>query len=229
MARRQLLDGDQSFDVTVLEPLGAGHVVLFGVGRGGNPDRHLPLLEALADRGCVVLAPHFERLSSAFPSDEDLLLRARRLRLALDAWGPRDVPVAGVGHSLGATMLVALAGAELWTVERQRVPVARLERVDRLVLMTPPTGFFRAPGALDEVSVPILAWAGTNDLIVTPEQVQFLARALSPRVPVEVRLVEGAGHFSFMNEPPPQTTDTLPDREAFLSELAEQIGRFVVS
>jgi hypothetical protein len=31
-----------------------------------------------------------------------------------------------------------------------------------------------------------------------------------------------------MNSPPPQATETLPDRQAFLPDVAEQVGRFVM-
>jgi hypothetical protein len=44
-----------------------------------------------------------------------------------------------------------------------------------------------------------------------------------------MRVVEGAGHFSFMNELPPQMTDPLPNRDAFLADLADSVGRFVTS
>jgi len=55
----------------------------------------------------------------------------------------------------------------------------------------------------------------------------WLERALAPRVPVETRVIEGAGHFSFMNVPPPHTNEPLPERDAFLANLATEIGRFV--
>ncbi len=61
-----------------------------------------------------MLAPHFDRLSSARPSAEDLYLRARRLRLSLDSATLKNLPVMGVGHSIGASILLALAGAEIW-------------------------------------------------------------------------------------------------------------------
>jgi pimeloyl-ACP methyl ester carboxylesterase len=224
----KLADGGEPFDVTVLEPPQPTRVVLFAAGRGGNPERHLPLLESLAARGCAVVAPHFERLAPVIPTAADLRLRLRRTQLAFDAAAPASLPVAGVGHSLGGAMLLALAGAQLWTIERERLDVAPLSRLDRLVLLAPPTDFFRAPGALDGVRVPILAWAGSHDPIAPPEQVRLLERALAPRVPVETRVVEGGGHFSFMNVPPPQTTETLPDREAFLATLADEIGRYLM-
>ncbi len=78
-------DETVSFDVTVLEVEQPSRVVLFAVGGSGNPERHGPLLTALAERGCSGVAPHFERMVSPVPTDDDLLLRVRRLKLALDA------------------------------------------------------------------------------------------------------------------------------------------------
>lgn len=64
MPRQTLVDGAGSFDVTVLEGGSRSLVVLFAVGGGGNPERHLPLLSTLAASGYTVVAPHFERLTS---------------------------------------------------------------------------------------------------------------------------------------------------------------------
>lgn len=221
-------DGTASFDVTVLEVEQPSRVVLFAVGGGGNPERHAPLLAALAGRGCSVVAPHFERMISAVPTDDDLLLRARRLKLALDAAARPGVPAAGVGHSIGAAMLLALAGGRAWTGPGQPLPITPDDRLERLALMAPATGFFQPPGALDAVRVPIFAWAGTNDCITPPAQAELLRELLRPRIPVEVRLVEGAGHFSFMNVPPPKTVEPLPDRDAFLAGLTGELSDFVM-
>lgn len=228
MSKRPLKDGSESFEVTVLDVSAPSRVVLFSVGAGGNPERHLPLLASLAGRGCTVVAPHFERLASSIPTDAELLLRARRLRLALDAVGPPDVPAAGVGHSIGASMLLALAGAEMWTLSGRRLAISPERRIDRLALLAPATGFFQAPGALDAVAVPILAWAGSADVITPPAHAELLERAVGARAPVDLRIAPGAGHFSFMNVPPPSTSEPLADRDAFLAELADEICRFVV-
>jgi predicted dienelactone hydrolase len=85
----------------------------------------------------------------------------------------------------------------------------------------------KAPGALDAVRVPIIAWAGTKDVITPPAQAELLRDLLGHRLPVELRFVEGAGHFSFMNVPPPQTIEPLRDREAFLANLAAELVEFV--
>jgi pimeloyl-ACP methyl ester carboxylesterase len=227
VSKRALSDGAESFEVTVLEAAEPSHVVLFSVGAGGNPERHLPLLTTLADYGCSVVAPHFERLVSLIPTESDLLLRARRLRLALDYVMRPGLPVAGVGHSIGATMLLALSGAQAWTRAGQCVSVTPDKRFDRLVLLAPATDFFRVPGALDGVRLPILALAGTEDDITPPAQVEFLNDAIEAPATVEVYIVEGAGHFTFMNDPPPQATDPLPNRDAFLADLAGTVCRFI--
>lgn len=225
--RCALNDEADAFDVTVLEAMKPSRLVLFSVGAGGNPERHLPLLTSLADHGCTVAAPHFARLVSPVPTQNDLLLRARRLQLALDHVMRPGMKAAGVGHSIGSTVLLVLAGAEAWTRARQRVSVAPDPRLDRLALLAPATDFFRVPGALDGMSVPVCAWAGTKDEMTPPAQAAFLKDGIGKRVPVDVHIVEGASHFSFMNSPPPQIVEPLTDRDAFLARLGDQVCRFV--
>ena len=223
MATLTLQDGPETFPVTHLD--GPGPVVLFAVGGGGDPERHLPLLQSLAGRGHAVVAPHFARLASPYPTGEHLELRARRLRLALDVVAGADTPAAGVGHSIGATTLLALAGGQIWLGPGRPLAVVPDARLDRLVLLAPATGFFQAPGALDAVRAPILAWTGTRDALTPPAQAELLKRELGARV--DLRVIEGAGHFTFMDVPPPQAIEPHPDRAAVLAELAAEVGRFV--
>ena len=220
-------DAAEKFDVTLVEAAEPRRFVLFAVGAGGNPERHLPLLTRLAEQGSTVIAPHFERLASPNVTDQDLLLRARRLRLSLDAAAGAALPVVGVGHSIGTAVLLALAGGRLWTRRGESLAIAPEARLGRLALLAPATGFFQVPGALDAIKAPVLAWAATLDTITPPQQAEFLKLSLGARVPVELRIAEGAGHFSFMNLPPPHTTEPLPDREAFLAQLAGEVCRFV--
>jgi fermentation-respiration switch protein FrsA (DUF1100 family) len=228
MPKVSVSDDDGAFDVTVFEASAVSRVVLFAVGGGGDPGRHVPLLTALAERGCAVVAPHFARLLTPSPTDDDLLLRARRLRLALDAVARPGAVTVGIGHSIGATTLLALAGAEIWMRSGPKLPIAPDPRLDRLALLTPATDFFRAPGALAAVRTPILAWAATSDAMTPPRHVELLQSAIDPSVRVEVRVAAGAGHFSFMNTPPPNTVEPLPDRDAFLSELTRELCRFAM-
>lgn len=223
-----LKDGVESFDVTLLEAAAPVRVVLFSVGAGGDPERHLPLLRALVANGCSVVAPHFERLVSPRPTEQQLLLRARRLQRAFDLVAAAGLPAAGVGHSIGASMLIALSGGQLWMSSEGPLSIAADARLERLALLAPATGFFQAPGALDAVRLPICAWAGTQDIITPVAQTQWLQDALSPRVSVQVRICEGAGHFSFMHVPPPQAVEPLTDRDAFLAQLTIDVCGFVI-
>lgn len=226
-AKISLNDDGISFEVTLLEPKDPSHIALFSVGSGGNPERHLPLLIKLSEAGCVVVAPHFDRLASAMPTEKDLLLRARRLLLAMKQVMHFDLPVIGIGHSIGATLVLALSGGQLWMGPGLQLPILRDEAIKGLVLMTPATGFFRAPKALDNVRVPILIWAGSNDLITPPAEAEFLRQNLENRAPVKLQVIEGAGHFSFMDILPPQVTDPIANREVFLARLAGDITHFI--
>ena len=228
MLKRSLADGTDPFDVALLEAPAPRRIVLFSVGAGGNPERHLPLLERLAEHGCTVIAPYFDRLLSPTTSEDDLLLRARRLRASLDHAAKGGVPVAGVGHSIGAAMLLALAGARVWMRNGNRLTIEPDPRIDRLALLAPATEFFSAPGALDAVTTPILAWAGGADVVTPPAQAQRLERELGSRIAVDVRVTPGADHFSFMNALPP-TVLALPNRDALLAEVAREVCRFVAS
>ena len=223
-----LQDGAESFHVSVRDAERNSLVVLFAVGAGGNPERHVTLLDALVKSGCTVVAPHFQRLASPVPTEADLILRARRLSLTLDAFAQSETTVAGVGHSIGATTLIALAGGQMWLGPGRRFDIPPDGRLTRLGLLAPPTGFFQAPGALDAVHVPILAWVGSEDRITPPTQIQWLADAMRDRQTVDVRVTDGAGHFSFMDQPPPQTVEPLSNKQAFLQEHSNELCRFVV-
>lgn len=228
MQTKTLQDGVETFEVLVHQTTKISAAVLFAVGSGGQPERHATLLDSLADSGFMVVAPHFERLASPVPSEAALTLRARRLSLALDAFVQPGATVAGVGHSIGAATLVALAGAQMWLAPGRRVHIVPDSRLSRIALLAPPTGFFQAPGALDAVQVPVLAWVGAADNITPPAQTEWLAQALRDRQTVDVRVTDGAGHFSFMDQPPPQTSEPLPNKQAFLREHSREICRFVV-
>jgi predicted dienelactone hydrolase len=128
---------------------------------------------------------------------------------------------------IGAAILVALAGAEMWLGPGRRVNVAQDRRLARLALLAPPTGFFQAPRALDTVRIPILAWAGSADNITPPAQIEWLAHAMRDLSTVDVRITKGVGHFSFMDMPPPQTMEPLADKQAFLREYSREISKFV--
>lgn len=229
MEKKLLRDGDATFEVTAFESERPTRLVLFAVGGGGDPGRHEPLLAALAARGFSVVAPHFERMTSPHPSEAMLIARSRRLQLALDFAAGSGAPVVGVGHSIGAAVLLALAGAQLWLGPARPLDIQVDERLTKLALLAPATGFFRAPDALRAVRIPLVVWAGSADTVTPPDEALLLRDAVSPQALADVHVVEGADHFSFMHVLPPGRTDTRFPREAFLETLTELIGSAVGS
>jgi hypothetical protein len=217
-----LQDGAETFTVSVFSASLPKQTALFAVGGGGNPERHAALLTALAGRGCTVVAPHFERMAGHVPGAAELVLRVRRLRLALDHAADAGLPLVAAGHSIGAAMLIGLAGGKIGMPDGRLLQCEADERIKRLAVFAPAMDFFAFSGALDGLHLPVQVWAGALDSITPPWQMKFAC------APVDYRLVEGAGHFSFMNQLPPHIVDTLEDRETFLSTLAAEVGKFLL-
>ena len=217
------------FDVLVIEAEQPKCVGLFAVGRGGNPWRHISLLRSIAGYGCTIIAPHVDMLASSVPTKAELDTRIRRLEAAADAYARTDLPIAGIDHSIGTAVLLALAGGEARTLAGDRVMSGSKWKFTRLALFAPPADFFRHPGALGSVNVPIRIWAGGKDRVTPPTQAVFLKGVLASQAPVEVCLDEDAGHFTYMDEPPPHIRDPHPDRRTFLVSLASDVGQFITA
>lgn len=163
------------------------------------------------------------------PTKAELDLRIRILEASIDSCANADLPVVGIGHSIGATALLALQGAEGETIDGQHLFFGSKLRLERLALLAPPTDFFRRPGALRRVDVPIKIWVGGKDRITPPAQSQFLMDALSARTSVVIQVDTDAGHFTYMDELPPNALDTHPDRRNFLASLAHEIAAFLLA
>lgn len=224
---QQIRSSDDVFDATVFETDHPFCVMLFAAGRGGNPSRHAALLEHMAGLGCTIIAPHFDFLTTPIPSAAELDRRLQRLEAATDFIAKPVLPLIGLGHSLGCVSLLSLAGARAETLAGEPIIPRRTWTFARLALLAPPTDFFRRPGALNKVDSAICIWAGAKDQIAPPTQALFLKAAVAEHVPVTIVVDEAAGHFSYMDELPPQATDPHPDRPAFLSALADAVGDFV--
>jgi predicted dienelactone hydrolase len=229
MKTERLKDDAESFNVSVHLGDKNAPVVLFAVGSGGQPERYSTLLAALIDKGYTVIAPHFARLTSPFPTEEDLTMRARRLLLALHAFSQPNALVTGVGHSIGATLLIALAGGQLWLGPNYKVAMPVAANIQRIALLAPPTGFFQAPNALNNVTVPVLLWVGSKDNITPPAQSEWLAQSLPNSALVDLRITENAGHFSFMNLAPPKVIEPLHNKLGFIKSYTNTVANFVAT
>jgi pimeloyl-ACP methyl ester carboxylesterase len=229
MNKINLTDDGMTFEALMLNANRPTRLVLFAAGSGGNPERHLALLNSLVENGCTVIAPYFERLVSPSPNASDLVLRVRRMQIAFDQIADPNLPAVGIGHSIGATLLLAMAGGEMWMRASERLPIKCETRLKKLVLFAPPTGFFQAPNALNAIQIPLQAWAGTLDSITPQNQIEFLRNNLPTQVSLDLNIIEGAGHFSFMNTLPPQMNDCMENREPFLKSLAVDVCRFALA
>ncbi|MCM3923245.1 hypothetical protein ND748_16445 [Frankia sp. AiPs1] len=215
-------------DILTLGPSRPERVVLFAVGGGGDPQRHRPLLDHLAGHGCQVIAPRFERMVGQSPNRAQLLARPVGLVEALRQSAAGDAAVVAVGHSIGGWAALCLAGATPWERDGTPLDVPREPRVSRLALYAPATGWFAAPGALAAVTAPMLVYAAELDTVTPVDQA---IRLKSAPADVELRVVPNAGHFSFMNSPPPDLADDGAgfDRDRFLRDLAQATLEFALA
>lgn len=212
---------------TVIEADNPKSIVMFAAGRGGHPMRHLPFLTALARRGNRIVAPHFEMLKTAVPGKAELDARIEIMDAAIQRHALGTLPLMGIGHSIGAVVLLAMAGGRGETLAGERFAAKRLVAFRGLALFAPPTDFFRRPGAVHDVRTPIEVWIGAKDTITPPDQALFLKSALNGQVAINVHIDDEAGHFTYMNELPPGMVDTHPDRSTYLMSLSEEVARFI--
>jgi hypothetical protein len=219
----------KELSVTILEARQPSCVGIFAVGRGGSPVRHLPLLRAVAEQGCTIIAPHFEMLASLTPAKEELEARIDQLETVLRMYSHLHQTIIGIGHSVGGTLLLALAGGKALTLSGHRIGPNSIWKFDRLALLAPPVGYFLHPGALQSVNTQIYLRNGSKDTVTPPSKALLLKQIFEKQGQIDFVLDEEAGHFSYMDELPPQIEDSQPNRNVFLADLARDIAQFVTS
>ncbi|MDR3265557.1 MAG: alpha/beta hydrolase [Synergistaceae bacterium] len=242
---------DAPLDVSKKHPL-----VLLSHGSGGAPVLYRTLALHLARNGFVVGMPEHpgnnREDNTLNGTIENLTGRPRHIRVALDwffgnemfanALRPGPVPV--IGHSMGGYTALAVAGGipaalshEIPNGHSRPIPGTRDPRVGPLVLLAPATVWFRETGALAEVAAPILMFFGDRDSLTPPEfHAEIVLNGVPNRDKVRYRIVENAGHFSFLSPFPPfMSNASFPpsqdppgfDRESFLSKLNAEVLDFL--
>ena len=222
-------DNGREFTVTLLEGRQPSCVGVFAAGRGGSPVRHLPLLRALAQQGCTIIAPHFELLIPLTPSKEELDARIEMLETVLRLYSNAHQPMVGIGHSIGGTLLLTLAGGKALTASGHQLGTNLVWNFERLALLAPPVDFFLHPGALQSVDTQIYLRNGGKDTVTPPSKALQVKQIFEKQGQIELILDEEAGHFSYMDELPPQIEDSQPNREVFLVNLARDIAQYITS
>jgi predicted dienelactone hydrolase len=227
--------------------------VLLSHGTGGSPLTHRLLAHFLARHGFAVGLPRHHANhrddNSWHNTPDNLVARPRHLSLAIDGllaeFGAALRPdgVAVIGHSLGGYTALALAGGLPGSLPHehadgtpQRIPVVSDARVRALVLLAPATVWYRAAAALREVRVPILLLMGEKDEWTPDFHAQIVLQGVPDRRQVQHRLIENAGHYSFLSPfPPERTGPAFPpsqdpagfDRVRFQAELQAEILTFL--
>ena len=206
---------------------GASHV-LFAAGRGGDPARHQVMIERLQAAGLVVVAPQFPMLPPGRADRVALEARLATIDAQLSAL-PADARIMAVGHSIGATLLLAKAGAVLWLGPGDRIETPRDRRLVALALLAPPLGYFAAPGALDGLALPLMLRVGSADMVTPPASCDPFVAMLAGRCSLDFALVEHADHFSFMDERPPGQPEPWAAAAAGRAQLADAVIAFAAA
>jgi len=239
-----------SWQATLDAPLAEGRfpVCVISHGAGGSHLLYRTISTHLACSGWIVVCPEAPRDNRNDPSlaytDQSVTNRCIHIRTTLDAIldheqfaGSADADRVGiVGHSLGGCAALALAGGQPWSRAGTPIPVEPDNRFKAAVLMAPATAFYRAPGALAKVNIPLLVLAGERDEITRADDIRDTLRPLPGAAGGEFVMVQGAGHFSFISPFPEhmRRPDFRPsqdpegfDREQFHTTLPGIIETFL--
>jgi predicted dienelactone hydrolase len=242
--------GPYSIDTALNSPIGEGSfpLVLISHGSGGSPLVYRTIGSYLAMNGYVVAMPEHSGNNRddnhLHGTVENLVNRPRHIRLTIDAvssdahFKNSVLPdtTAIIGHSLGGYTALAVAGGQPWTRSRQRIEVESDRRVKALVLMAPATGWYLPEDALQKVKTPILLLVAEHDRITPGWQGKLVLDRVPNRSQVTYRVIENAGHFSFLSPfPPAMRNPNFPpstdpegfDREKFHEKLDAELLAFL--
>jgi len=243
--------GPYTMDVSPDAPVADGQfpLVVISHGGGGSHLLYRTISTHLAKNGYVVAMPEHpgnnRNNNELADTHENLVNRPRHIRITIDTvsldarFNPHIDPnhIAIIGHSIGGYTALAVAGGVPWSKAGQRVAVVADPRVGALVLLAPATAFFIPDDSLIDVTVPILMLVAEHDSITPLWQADIVLERVPDRTKVTHRVIEGAGHFSFLSPFPsqmrnanfrPSTDPEGFDRERFHEVLPGEVLASVV-
>lgn len=238
--------GPYTIDASPDAPVAQGQypLVVVSHGSGGSHLLYRTICTHLAKNGYVVAMlehPGNNRNNNELEGTHDNLVnRPRHLRLTIDAvlsdvalmHSVQPETVAIIGHSMGGYTALAVGGGEPWSEERRKVEVVADPRVRALILLAPATPWYLPEGSLDNVKLPILMLIAEHDFYTPRWHADIVLNGVPDRNQVTFRIVDNAGHFSFLSPFPPamNSPDFLPstdpdgfDRDAFHLTLPAEL------
>ena len=251
--------GPYTLDAAMDAPMaGAGQrLVVLSHGGNGSPWTLRGLGALLAQSGFVVAMPEHigncRQDSSLDGTLANLQNRPRHVRQSFayvrshpTFQGRVNCDAVGVvGMSIGGYTALAAAGGHPWANEQGQggsapvpIRVDASDAVGALVLLAPATFWYTPEGSLKNVHCPILMYTGTLDTVTPPWCAEVVKRGVAHPENVTHRVVEGAGHFSFLSVFPPEMcrADFLPsvdpegfDREAFQNTMQADIVAYLTT
>jgi predicted dienelactone hydrolase len=255
VAEREVRLGRYPASLASAAPPAAGRfpLVVLSHGTGSSPFLHRVLAAHLARSGFVVALPRHpgnHRDDDSLAGTAQILAdRPRQVSAVVDALETDGVLAASVspdgvgliGHSLGGYTALAVAGGRPTAFGRETsdgrpapVPVTPDDRVRAVVLLAPATPWFGAPGSLSDVRVPVLLLSGAEDEHTGAWHAGLVVDGVADPATVDHRVVEGAGHFSFLSPFPPGLVGPPPsedppgfDRVAFSERLVRDVAAFL--
>lgn len=231
-------------------------LILISHGSGGGNLLYRTIAHYLACNGFIVGMPEhpFNNFNdnTLEGTAENLENRPRHIHTAINWFFESEKfarflkadSISVIGHSMGGYTALAVAGGiptslnnESLDRKPKQIKVAHDRKIKSLVLLAPGTIWFKDKGALSGVDIPILMITAEKDQFTQPFHAQIVLEGVADNSKVEYRIIENAGHFSFLS-PFPQfmiTPEFFPaqdpvgfDREKFHNELNIEILDFLI-
>jgi len=242
--------GPYSIDAAIDAPLDEGTfpLVVISHGGGGSHLAYRTIGACLAKNGYIVAMPEHpgnnRNNNELNGTVENLVNRPRHIRLTIDALSSdahfKDrlqlSNTAIIGHSLGGYTALAVAGGQPWTEAGQKIEAESDNRVKALVLMAPAAAWYMPDDALSNVKTPILLLVAEHDPFTPRWQGLLVLDRIPDRSQITYRVIENAGHFSFLSPfPPAMRSASFPpsvdpegfDREKFHEKLNAELLDFL--